>query len=557
MAVSLRLLFLTFLCGYSALQAMPLSGRVINATTGEPISQVQVEFTCLSEPVDARMPMRSRCKNDSTTTQANGTFTFNLFSETRFKLVAVPPSGFAANRLAHTEGIFDYRHSVDGFVLKLCPESTISGKVLDETGQPKADVKVAALKVTPAGIVMTAKAKSNAEGNFVLRSLSTGDYYVATPIEHEDPNDPTNPYLFFAPSSLSLDQATLAHVENAQNFAGIEIHLRPTTFFHLQGRAQMESVYSVNGDPPQLELDTRDRSGIPLPMRRLKLTSDGHFETDVLPGSYTFRLIGAQLTPPVKGSTRPSAPVVHLLAKQEIEVSGKDLLGLMILMSTPINITGHTTLENNKEKTVGQGRIMLRPVDANALGGGTANANLQPDGTFALTNCDPARYSLRVVTPAGTYIKSVLFNEIDVTNQLIDLSRGVGGDLTLVLRQGAAALSGSITEPAAPDGMTDQRTIFDVVLIPDSWDPNGLIPLHHASSQQGRFHLSNLPPGHWTAVATTGVERSLWENVAFVRELQARGVGIDLAENEQKQITNVPLLWLPDIDQIEDHIGID
>ena len=154
----------------------------------------------------------------------------------------------------------------------------------------------------------------------------------------------------------------------------------------------------------------------------------------------------------------------------------------------------------------------MRPVETAAVGVSQI-AEIQPDGTFTFTNCDPASYAVRFFPPSGTYIKAILFNNQDVNTQLMDLSRGTGGQMTLVVR------------------------------------PN---PAH---SKDGRFTATGIPPGRYTALATTAIDIHLWEIATFVREMQSRGVGIDLAESDQKQVA-VPYLSLADVDQIQSRLGI-
>jgi hypothetical protein len=195
----------------------------------------------------------------------------------------------------------------------------------------------------------------------------------------------------------------------------------------------------------------------------------------------------------------------------------------------------------------------MRPVETAAVGVSQI-AEIQPDGTFTFTNCDPASYAVRFFPPSGTYIKAILFNNQDVNTQLMDLSRGTGGQMTLVVRPNPASLSGTIIDSAPADASGAQQS-FDVALISDLWTENGIVPIRHAHSKDGRFTATGIPPGRYTALATTAIDIHLWEIATFVREMQSRGVGIDLAESDQKQVA-VPYLSLADVDQIQSRLGI-
>ena len=258
--------------------AVFLDGRVINIETGEPVPAADVTATCLTE----NPRLRGYCKDQSLKTTAEGTFRFDLRLNVKYILATTGAPGLVPTKLSKIEIDFTRRYSPMGsIVLKLTPEATITGKVLDEKGEPKADVEVLAVRqivaAATAEVVPVSKALSNEKGVYVLHSLAPGNYYVSTPIQHEDKNDTVHPYLFFAPDCLSLDQASLTHVDAGQSYSDIDLHLHPLQFYRLQGRAQMETAGSIASDPPRLEVDARDSSGIAMPGREILLDRDGRF----------------------------------------------------------------------------------------------------------------------------------------------------------------------------------------------------------------------------------------------------------------------------------------
>jgi hypothetical protein len=536
--------------------AFSIEGHVVSAETNEPVPQADLKLVCLATSPG----MQKLCKEITGKTLADGTFRFDSLYPLQYRLTAVGAPGMVATRWSKIEVNFGRgAASLTDVVLKLTPESTMTGRVLDETGQPKADVVVEAWRQSGSGVnsqlKLVSKTISNEKGVYVLHSLVAGNYYVATPLPHEDKNDTVNPYLFYAPDALSLEQATMTRVEIGQHYADIDLHMRAVSFFKIQGQAQTETNGSIAADQPQLRLDARDSSGVSLPGREVVLSQDGKFQTEVLPGAYTFRLTGALSLPQPKNSKTPAATMVRLLAKQDIEVSGKDLYGLMLLIPPPITVTGRAYLEGTTETNITKGRVAIRPVEAAAVVG-SQTADIQPDGTFMLTNCEPTNYAVRFFPPSGTYVKSVVFNQQDVTTHFIDLSKGSGGELTIVVRQGPASIAGTISDVSGSSDADGSQKIFEVALISELWDENGLVPIRHVASKDGRFSAGGIAPGHYAAIATSGVDTQLWENAKFVHEMQARGVGVDLAENDQKQLA-VPYLPLGEIDQIQYRLGID
>ena len=519
-----------FSASVSAMEGPSIDGRVLNSATNEGVPQADIAIACLADG------QRTPCQNVTGKTDADGTFHLSVRNPGRYRIKA-SANGLVTTRLSQMEVSIGFDSALGNAQLILAPESTITGRVLDESGQPKPGVNVEAWRVSasvvPAQIASVAKATTNDAGAFSLHGLSAGTYYVATSLSHDDK--------IYAPSATGLDQAVPIHLDIGQNFSGVEIHLRPVSYFKLQGRAQMDTM-GASSDAPKLRLSARDSSGVLLRARDIPLAADGTFQTEVLPGTYTFLLTGTL--------TAAQKSAAHLLAKQDIEVNGKDLLGLALLIPPPITVNGRVVLDNNGEQTnVAKGRVTIRPVEPSAPGISQA-ADIRPDGTFVFTNCDPSNYVVRVSPPSGTYVKSIVFNQQEITAQMLDLSRGSGGDLAVTLRPGPASLSGTVSDSGAAG------TLFDIALIPGNWAPNGIAPVRHLATRNGRFSVNDLVPGHYTLVATTGTENILWENASFVHNMESQGVGLDLAENDKKSVS-VPFVPFAAIDQLRSRLGLD
>jgi hypothetical protein len=255
-----------------------------------------------------------------------------------------------------------------------------------------------------------------------------------------------------------------------------------------------------------------------------------------------------------KGSKTAAATSIYLLSKQDVEVSGRDLWGLLLLIYPPSTINGKVFLDGAADSKIDRGEVILKPVEPVVLTG-YQKAQIQPDGTFAITNCEAANYAVRFSPPAGTYIKSIVFNGQDAMSHPLDLSRGSGGEVDIMLRPGAASVVATIQDSGEPAKKGTATPEMDVVMIPDSWAENGLIPVLRAAHKDGRYAVGGMAPGHYSAVAAAGVDPRLWENPVFVHEMEARGLPVDLVENDQKQIV-LPVLTGQDVDQIELRLGI-
>jgi hypothetical protein len=588
------------LCGPSVL-AQAIQGRVINSATKDPVPNAQLTLSCVKV-----LRRGGICRNANTKTSEDGTFLFDHLSAATYVLTAENGAGLVSTSASQYQFDFDYRHTLPSVLLKLEPESALSGRVVDLQNRPLADVEVVAWRQFATGsttqLKTIAKTLSDGTGAYAFPHLIPGNYYVATTLVNTKGREqdghaevagfrkaadsfsgtacalcaatshaqdghaeaagtacalcaasqisklrtrPPEQFLLYAPSALSLDEAVSTHLDMGQSYSGVDLHLRPILTHKIQGKSQTETSTQMPYDKLELHLDTRDSGGVTAPGRELLLEDDGSFQANVVPGDYILRLVGSTSVINPKAPKASPDTMLHLLARLDLEVSGKDLLSITILIPPPFTINGHISVEGQPDSKIEKGDITLRPIDAEAASG-YQTAPVQPDGSFSLSNCDAAHYAVVYKPPAGLYIRSISFNGQDAMTHVMDFASTSGGELKIVMKTGAASVMASVqnaTEPA------------DVILIPDNWTPNGLVPVIHSVSKDGHFSALGIAPGHYSAIAVWGVARHLWDNAAFVNQMQARGTQFDLAESDQKQLS-VPRLSEDDLNQIKLQLGL-
>jgi len=506
-----------------------IEGRVINSATKDPVSNAEVSLSCV-RPVTRH----GRCRQATTQTAEDGTFKFNPIFPFVYLVTAENTQGLVSTSASQMEIEINFGHRPPSALLKLEPESSLAGRVVDLENHPHPDVEVTAWKQFADGSVArlkpVAQAVSDENGAYVFPHLVAGNYYVSTALVitkqvSKLKNKPAEQYQLYAPSALSLEEAVSTHLDMGQSYQGLDLKLRPILTHLIQGRAQMDTVY----DKLELHLEMQDDLGVIAPGREIKLEEDGKFQANLVPGNYILRLVGS----------RPPDTMLHLLAQQDLEVTGKDILNITLLIPPPFLMNGHVSIEGAPQNQLELGKVTLRPIDAEAAAG-TQTATVQPDGTFTISNCDAAHYAVRYKPPPGYYVTAITFNGQDALTHLLDRSATSGGDLKILLRPGASSV-------------TSQTP--DVVLIPDNWTPNQLVPVIRMISQDGRYSAIGIPPGHYSAVAVSAADRALWDIPAFLHEMQSRAAPFDLAENEQKQVT-APLVTADDLRQIQLQLGL-
>ena len=165
-----------------------IRGRVIDRETGRPIARATAQLTPAAGPGEAR----------SAATDSEGRYQFTGLPAGRYTLTAAPPEGVATH-LAHRFGQerpLDFRRSGIGTPIRLERGATftadvalwralaIEGRVVDDQGQPVANVPVTAtLAGAPDGATGPPRTTDD-RGMFRLFGLAPGEYRVCA-----DPKD--------------------------------------------------------------------------------------------------------------------------------------------------------------------------------------------------------------------------------------------------------------------------------------------------------------------------------------------------------------------------------
>jgi Carboxypeptidase regulatory-like domain len=149
-----------------------LSGAVINAATGEPVSRALVEMQA--------------AKGRAQFAGADGTFVFKNLARGRYNLTASKPGFFSEQQLGRWNAGRNHFQDVPSekdVVLKLTPEAIIYGEVKNESGEPVEGVTVRAQRWQTQNGRKTLQnardAETDDEGNLRLAELTPGSYRLS------------------------------------------------------------------------------------------------------------------------------------------------------------------------------------------------------------------------------------------------------------------------------------------------------------------------------------------------------------------------------------------
>ena len=467
-----------------------MRGTILTADTGTPVRRAQVRAVSANRR-DTRL----------VTTDPQGAFEFRDLPAGRWDVTA-SKAGFVTMRFGQRRPLEAGRpiEVADAQVMErvnfsLPRGAAITGRVLDEFGDPVANARVRAMRyqftegtrrLTPIGIV----AQSDDTGAFRLYGLMPGDYYVsailrALPVD--DPDDTTGYAPTYYPGTGSVTAAQPVSLAVAEE-ASISFALMPVRTARVSG-----NIVDFTGAPlanGTVILRSTDSTGAPPAVfgAGSRIRPDGTFIlSNVAPGSYTLMATSG-------GPGRRGGGENVEMGSLPIAVAGEDLTGAMVVTSLGATLTGSVTSAQGSTaelQTAGL-QITAQPVPfERAIG--NRPARVDADGTFTLTNLFGPRLIRVTGLPQQWALEAVIVAGSDVTDRPVDFQpNDQVTDAQIVLTDRVTQIAGTVSDR---DGKTSRD--FTVVVFPEDetkWVPPSRYVKSARPDQQGLFKIRALPP---------------------------------------------------------------
>ncbi len=479
-----------------------LSGRVVAADTGKPLRRASVTIG-RPNSLDLRLIGPG---DRQVTTNDDGVWRVDDLPAGRYR-VAASKAGYVTIQYGQRHARASARivelaegASLDRIDLRLPKASAITGRILDDAGEPASPALVTAMRIryengerTLAPLAEGVMAfltggLTDDRGEYRIHGLSPGVYYLSAVAEAVGPAPGSGSLLAptFYPGTPNLSAAQPITVHPGEDALEISFNLARV-------RAARVAGIVVNGAGAATRAEVRLISAA-------RLAVGGQVITDAA-GSFNLPAV-----PP--GDYRLEA---HTMQGDDAErgvlpfsVSGDDVTDLVIATRPPGTASGRVVTDDGSPVPSGV------TVEAAALASGTfspaatGRPTLEKGGTFRLRGLLES-YTIRTTAPAGWFLASVTLDGKDITDSGHEFRSGqdvTGIDVTLT-RHGTTLRGGALDGTNAP--LVDY-TVLAFSTDDRRWGRHTRYVQTARPNNDGNFTLEGLPPDEYFVIALDYLE---------------------------------------------------
>ena len=516
-----------------------IEGRVVNTATGEGIRRAEVVMR--GSGVAAR-GARSEQMTRAASTDAEGKFKFDGVEAGNYFLMVqkqgfVPErrTGYAGRSIRVTPG-----QEVSGLEYKLQPHAVITGRVVDDEGEPVQGIAVNVLQRR----FMNGKRRwmqsnggsTNDLGEFRIFNLPPGKVIlsampgrramafagplVATQFGGANEQQYVQTYY---PNAFDSEQATVIETKAGQTVSNVDIQLRRGTVFRISGRV---TDPDSQGGPMRFGVSAMRSDDM---MRRGEGAStkpDGTFEIrGVRPGSYTLTAT-TYAQRPAAGQRR--------LGVVKLDVSD-DVEGVAIEIKNGFKLTGSVAIQtaNTGEKADPKSAsVMFAPAEQGMFFGPPPRVTVAADGTWSAENVVPGVYrlnaTLRSTDGAPSYVAAVTVGGEDYLGRDLDMTLGPVGPIRVVLSTNSGTINGTLdTSEISSEGAG-----FAVAIPADA--KFRLVDQVRPSpvAQDGSFSIRGLRPGEYLVFAFDQYQSGALEDPEIFKQVEQKGVRVKVTAGQ-------------------------
>ncbi|HZQ67044.1 MAG TPA: carboxypeptidase-like regulatory domain-containing protein [Terriglobales bacterium] len=505
-------------------QAFHISGRMVDALTGKPLSKIVV---AIGKPQDSEV-------TQSVTTGADGGFVFNGLSQGKYWLVAegkgISRQGYQEHGFYSTAIAVGPQLESDNIEFRVHPDSSIAGVITDQNNEPVRDAQVMlfrrGLENGKRRTVMQEEANTNDEGQYHFSHVRGGTYFLVVSAkpwyaqyvqgimqqpgfrnqDHRAALDVVYPVTYY-PGSTDMSNAAPITVRAGERVsADMTLTAEPAQHFTVSD-PDAESEQGMNVLVQQRVFD-----GFTINLQAQTIAnSPGEVEVTGVPAGH-YRM---QFESYGKHSTT---------REQEVEVSN----GAEVRASgsiTPAEVSGIL------KRTSAGGEPIVRLT--NIATGEIFDGPVGKKGEFTIDSetLAPGKYEVGILNLDPAVVMQVTASGARASGQIVEISAGGAVRLTVTLAEQLSRVDGV----ALRDGKGRGGAM--VMLVPQDMEHNVSLARRDQSDSDGTFSLFAVPPGKYTVIAIENGWELEWRDRAVIAPYLRNGTPITVSPGHKENIT--------------------
>jgi protocatechuate 3,4-dioxygenase beta subunit len=515
-----------------------ISGQVSNAATGEPVRRALVSL----RRIDMSPGTTTIQVSHAVATDAAGQFAMAGIAPGKYRLTAerngfiVTQYGSRGPGKAGTLLTLEAGQKSSDLALRLTPHGVITGRVLDEEGDPvpNANVQVSR-QIYAQGRKQLSRANgaaSNDLGEYRVFGLPPGRYFVSADARQNPmlPQAEEEYVTTWFPRTADATAAAPIDVAPGAQLRNIDILLAKLHTVSVRGRVVSEAGGPGGGQGAprtnfSVVLSARNAMGAGGNMSHgTAVTPDGSFDfRGVTPGSY-FLIV------------QVNAQGKNFAARMAIQVGGSNVEGITVPLRGGVPVSGRVRVEGETTQSIASVQVLLRQAEIGGfVFGPSPTQQVKPDGSFQMDDVGADRYTISFTgLPEGFYVKSVRSSNLDVLAGGLEVAGESPAQLDVVLSPNAGQVTGTVLNPntqkAAPATM--------VVLVPQEKERRDreAFYLTATSDLSGQFKFKSVTPGEYRVYAWEDVEFGAWMDPDFMKPLESRGEAVSVTEGGRQAV---------------------